>query len=190
MVKDVTNKLDQIFNATLRLTGKVGIAGLKMSGIAKEAGLASGTLYLYFKSKHELLNALYLQLQKEGASAITTEISHLPINIQLYKLWSAALKSLVENSYRMVFLEQFVVSPYISQVNKDIDAAFIKYLSDLLAKGKKEGLIKKVDNDILISLIIGFVRNYSARLVNNNNGLLTDKSIDESFTFCWLAISR
>ena len=190
MSKNAEDKLNRIFDATLRLTGEVGIAGLKMSSIAKEASIASGTLYIYFESKEELLNALYVKLQKEGASAITGEINHLPINIQLYKMWRIALKSLVSNRMRMIFLEQFVVSPYISEANKDTDAAFINYLDNLLNHGKSESLIKDIDNDMLISLIIGFVRNFSLHVVRNCNSHLTEELIDESFSLCWNAIKK
>lgn len=190
MGKIAESRLEQIFDATLRLTGKVGIAGLKMSNIAKEASMATGTLYIYFKNKEELLNALYIRLTKEGALAIVQQINHLPVNIQLYKMWRAALESMISNSHRMIFLEQFLISPYISENNKKIDTSFRNYLKNLLDNGKKEKSIKGVDNDILISLIIGFVRNFSSYLVNEKNGELTDKSVDESFSLCWEAIKR
>lgn len=182
------NKLEIIFNATLNLTGKVGIAGLKMSSIAKEANIATGTLYIYFKSKEELLNALYINVKKVSASAIVAEINHLPINVQLYKMWKTALAGMVSNSLRIIFLEQFVVSPYISKDNKDKDAAFANYLKKILDEGKQENVIKNIDSEILISLITGFIRNFSSYLVHNKNGQLTDELVDESFSLCWNAI--
>lgn len=190
MVAEKKNKLDQIFDATLVLTGKVGIAGLKMADIAKEAGIASGTLYIYFKSKEALVNALYVKLQKEGASAITSQIQHLPVNIQLYKMWRTAFKSLVSNPMRMIFLEQFVVSPFITRANKDADAAFKDYLNALLNKGKQEELIVETDNTILISLIMGFIRNYSMHLIQHKNNKPIEEAIDESFSICWKAIAK
>lgn len=190
MNNKTATKLELIFKATLNLTGKVGIAGLKMSSIAKEAQMASGTLYIYFKSKEELLNALYHKLQKESAPALIDEISHLPIDIQLYKMWSIALERLVFNNLRITFLEQFLISPYVSETNKKMDATFKNYLKNLLDKGKKDGLIKDVDTDMLISLIIGFIRTFSTHLVTIENGQLTEKSIDESFSLCWEAIKK
>ena len=190
MIENNDSKLDRIFDATLGLTERVGIAGLKISDIAKEAKIASGTLYLYFKSKDELLNALYNKLQRESAPALVAEISHLPIHVQLYKMWKKALERLVLDNRRIVFLAQFAISPYISDANKKVDVEFKRYLKDLLDKGKKDHLIKNVDSDILIALIIGFVRNFSTHLVNNNEGKLSEKAIDESFSLCWDAIKE
>lgn len=57
-VKASKTKLDvseQIFDATDRLMAKEGLHYLSMHKLAKEAGIAAGTIYLYFKSKDELL---------------------------------------------------------------------------------------------------------------------------------------
>lgn len=105
-------------------------------------------------------------------------------------MWKTALDSLVSNNLRIIFLEQFVISPYISESNKEIDTAFRNYLKNLLDNGKKENLIKEIDSDMLISLIIGFIRNFSSHLVNNNDGQLTEELIDESFSLCWEAIKK
>jgi AcrR family transcriptional regulator len=190
MNKKATEKTQLIFEATLRLTGQVGLSGLKMSNIAKEAGMASGTLYIYFKSKEELLNALYLQLERQGASGITQHIQHLPVPTQFYKMWRAALKELVTNSLRVIFMDQFVRSPYISEENQATDQAFKTYLYRLLDQGKEEGLIRNSDNAILVALIMGFIRQYAFHLVETQPKLLSEAQIDHSFAVCWDALKR
>jgi AcrR family transcriptional regulator len=47
-----------ILEAAERVFGKRGFAAAKMTEIAKEAGLAAGTLYNYFESKEEIFQAL------------------------------------------------------------------------------------------------------------------------------------
>lgn len=46
---------EQIFLATERLMAKEGLHHLSMHKIAKEASISAGTIYIYFKSKEELL---------------------------------------------------------------------------------------------------------------------------------------
>lgn len=63
-VKASKTKLDvseQIFDATDRLMAKEGLHHLSMHKLAKEAGIAAGTIYLYFKSKDELLVHLLVE---------------------------------------------------------------------------------------------------------------------------------
>lgn len=46
-----------------------------MSALARDAGVAAGTLYLYFPGKEAMINALYLELLEERGRAITVEPS-------------------------------------------------------------------------------------------------------------------
>ena len=46
---------EQIFLATDRLMAKEGLNQLSMHKLAKEANIAAGTIYLYFKNKDDFL---------------------------------------------------------------------------------------------------------------------------------------
>ena len=59
-------KTQQISQAVLGLVKQKGLAGVTMSEIAKEAGMATGTLYIYFKNKEELINNLFFDCRKEA----------------------------------------------------------------------------------------------------------------------------
>src|SRR5438445_7730743 len=49
-------KIDLVFTSTLTLVGQVGLVGLTMPLIAKQSGVAIGTLYIYFKNKDDLIH--------------------------------------------------------------------------------------------------------------------------------------
>jgi len=61
------SKKEDILNTTLRLVIEKGIHNTPMSLIAEEAGVGMGTIYNYFASKEELINALYLKLKEDEA---------------------------------------------------------------------------------------------------------------------------
>jgi AcrR family transcriptional regulator len=46
-----------IVDAAVRVISKSGVEGLKMETVAREAGVAKGTLYQYFKDKQDLLRS-------------------------------------------------------------------------------------------------------------------------------------
>jgi AcrR family transcriptional regulator len=65
-------KSDKKRNAILKAaTGIIVTQGLSAptAGIAKEAGIANGSLFTYFETKADLFNQLYLELKIEMASA-------------------------------------------------------------------------------------------------------------------------
>jgi TetR/AcrR family fatty acid metabolism transcriptional regulator len=57
-VKD-PDKPKQIIEAAVRVFARNGYYNSRVSDIAREAGIASGTIYLYFKTKEEILVRLF-----------------------------------------------------------------------------------------------------------------------------------
>ncbi|MFO0672412.1 MAG: TetR family transcriptional regulator [Polyangiaceae bacterium] len=53
------DKRDRILDAAVRVFAKEGFHATKVSDIARAAGVADGTIYLYFASKEELLVSLF-----------------------------------------------------------------------------------------------------------------------------------
>ena len=54
------DKRRKILDAAVRVFAKHGFYNSKVSGIAREAGVADGTIYLYFKNKEDLLIQVFL----------------------------------------------------------------------------------------------------------------------------------
>jgi TetR/AcrR family fatty acid metabolism transcriptional regulator len=53
------NKRERILSAAVKVFAKNGFHATRVSEVAKAAGVADGTIYLYFKSKDELLVSLF-----------------------------------------------------------------------------------------------------------------------------------
>jgi TetR/AcrR family transcriptional regulator, fatty acid metabolism regulator protein len=51
-------KKNGLMSAAVRVLSRQGVSGLTMDDVAMEAGVAKGTLYVYFKNKQELLKEL------------------------------------------------------------------------------------------------------------------------------------
>ena len=56
---------DRIVKAAISVFGQVGYDAAAMSEVATQAGVAKGTLYLYFPSKEKLFEEIYLQCLAE-----------------------------------------------------------------------------------------------------------------------------
>jgi AcrR family transcriptional regulator len=67
-------RIREIGEATLRVVSEKGLEGTTMQAIADEAGLAKGTLYLYFDSREELVvhvaESAFEELQHAVAEAL------------------------------------------------------------------------------------------------------------------------
>jgi AcrR family transcriptional regulator len=69
------DKRNAILSAAVQVIAEQGL-GAPTARIAKTAGVAEGTLFTYFESKDELLNALYLTLKGELREALVPDFPH------------------------------------------------------------------------------------------------------------------
>ena len=185
-VKD-ERKVTAIYAATVALVGEVGLAGLRMSAIAERASLASGTLYIYFESKEVLLNTLYKKIVLEGTIQVFEKIRHLSIKKQFSILWESTVRFRYERNAEIVFVDQFKYSPMMSEESNQITEKFIAHLSYLLDLGKKEMIIKNIDNNLLIPMLYGYADDLS-KYLTLKGVKLTNTIIEETFTVSWDAI--
>ncbi len=62
----VTDKRGAILRAAIRVFANNGYFNSKVADIAREAGVADGTVYLYFKSKEEILHSIFDRSMEEA----------------------------------------------------------------------------------------------------------------------------
>lgn len=62
-----------ILDAARRLIGRVGIDGVTMNALAQEAAVSKGALYIYFRSKEEVLLALFVAAMEQVVERIEAE---------------------------------------------------------------------------------------------------------------------
>src|ERR1700679_24787 len=68
------DKRERILDAAVRVFAKKGFHATRVSEVAKAAGVADGTIYLYFKSKDQLLVSLFEDRVERLLTFLQTEI--------------------------------------------------------------------------------------------------------------------
>ena len=69
------SKPQQIIDAAIRVFARTGYYNSRVSDIAREAGIASGTIYLYFKTKDEILVSLFRDKMADWVAFARREIA-------------------------------------------------------------------------------------------------------------------
>lgn len=69
------DKPQQIIDAAVRVFARNGFYNSRVSDIAREAGIASGTIYLYFKTKDEILVTLFREKMAAFVASLRMEIA-------------------------------------------------------------------------------------------------------------------
>ena len=72
------DKPQQIIEAAVRVFARKGYYNSRVSDIAREAGIAAGTIYLYFKTKDDILVTLFRDKMAEFVGALRKAIAEEP----------------------------------------------------------------------------------------------------------------
>jgi AcrR family transcriptional regulator len=188
-VKD-QNKIQAIYEATLALVLKSGYAELNMSAVAQEAGIATGTIYTYFKNKEDLINQLFLHLKEEKVKLMFKKYNaEDSFYVAFQKLWLAYFKISLEEYHKMMFIEQYAYSSIItSDTRKKTDALLLPMIH-LLQQAQQAQLIKSVDSDIILSSITGAVLEI-VRYYQNKGTKPSKLAIEQCFEMAWTSIRK
>lgn len=148
------DKKELIINAALNLFVENGFHGTATSKIAQEAGVANGTLFQYFKTKDELVIALYIYIKDELAAYVSKNTAN---NAEIKEtMKSQVLSSLywaLDNPIKFRFIQQFHTSPYIGQVEQEIIDKQVEPHLILIQKGIKQGALKPLPAELIYTLM-------------------------------------
>lgn len=153
MIKDGKEK--RIFDAALKLFTEKGIDNTSTASISKEAGIAVGTLYVYFENKEDLINKLYISLKEESVTVICPDPSQTVLNYDyLEKLWMNAVEWGINNQDKFKFIAQFQSSPYYTEDVKAIFDSYQKNFVRLIKGSIKNKKLKNLPPDYIFELIL------------------------------------
>ena len=172
------------------MVAKYGLAGISMATIARDAGIGTGTLYTYFKSKEDLIHALYRQSRVNYGKILFADYTPgEPIRLALKKIWLNYLNYRIDYYEESVLQDQYWVSPYLRDnvESRELTSQVLSPLKTLLERGIKEQLIKKTDLGLLIITMIGFISELAV-FINLKKFKKTPAFTDEAFGLFWDAI--
>lgn len=189
MPEDVKEKI--IFSA-IDLFAEKGFHETKVDEIAERSGVAKGTMYLYFKSKEELLEkSIEFVLDRAIENYNIDENKGFYENLKGIIVRNAEFVKNNINFYKVIFSSVYRVRSGESFEKRKCDInKILSYISRLLEKGRSEGIVR---NDIHISnlstlltnLIFSSMMNIVIMLVFNKDfsDEYIDKFVEDIFKF-------
>ena len=139
-------KYGQIIEAAMQVIAENGYHASQVSKIAKQADVADGTIYLYFKNKEDILVSVF----KEKMGSFIKQIEHkikqeVTANDQLLALIKSHFKQLSENKY-LTIVTQLELRQSKPQLREEINNVLKEYL-DIIDLIIQNGIDEKYFRD-------------------------------------------
>lgn len=138
--------------AATRVIVKQGLSAPTMV-IAKEAGVANGSLFTYFENKADLFNQLYLELKLELATGSMNLPAEAGVREQFFHLWKKWMNWAISNPEKRRALAQLSVSDEITPMTRATGNKMMAHVNDLLDRARADGPMQKVSMAFLVALM-------------------------------------
>ncbi len=151
------DKRETILKAAIRVFARKGYFNSKVSDIAGQARIADGTVYLYFKSKEEILHSIFNRMMDTFISDGKRELESIDrADLKLKRIAELHLERLgSDRDLAIVFQVQLRGS--IKFMREFSAAGFAEYLDLIrktIAEGQKQGLFRKDLSPVICSKIL------------------------------------
>lgn len=152
-----SDKHETILRAAIKVFARKGYFNSKVADIASKAKIADGTVYLYFKSKEEILHSIFNGMMSEFISEGKKEISEIEeadkkirriAELHLEKLGSdrdLAVVFQVQLRGSIKFMREFSVAGF---------AEYLDIIKSAFEEGQKQGVFRKDLNATVCSKIL------------------------------------
>jgi AcrR family transcriptional regulator len=136
------DKREAILAAATSVFAEGGLSA-PTSAISKAAGVAEGTLFTYFATKDDLLNALYRQIKLELAEVLMSGFARKKdVRAKLRHIWDAFVTWGVANPERQKVLAQLAVSDKLTKETKAVGAMPFAELEAMGREAMAQGTIR------------------------------------------------
>ncbi|SEC42040.1 TetR/AcrR family transcriptional regulator [Terriglobus roseus] len=147
------DKRNRILGAAIRVIVTEGLRAPTM-GIAREAGIANGSLFTYFETKSELFNELYLELKQEMASVAMRDFpKDAELRAQFFHIWRNWGEWALRFPEKRKALAQLSVSDEITPETRATGHTTMAAIGELLQRVRSAGSMRKVPMGFVVALM-------------------------------------
>jgi len=140
------NKHQKILHAAIKVFSDKGFYNSRVSEIAKEADVADGTIYLYFKNKDDILISLFEEEFGKFVQNMQVELGKEKDPLQKIKRFAITHLSLVTKHPHLGEVMGVEVRQSTKFMKEYVNKPFIEYLNiirSVVIEGQEKGVLRK-----------------------------------------------
>jgi TetR/AcrR family fatty acid metabolism transcriptional regulator len=139
-------KRERILRAAIKIFSQKGFFNSKVSDIARQAGVADGTIYLYFKNKDDLLISLFEEKMAEVVADVRERVESGDGALHRLQIFIENHMNLLVREAGLIEVLQIELRQSNKFMKEYVPVKFLEYLdviSQILEQGKREGTFRQ-----------------------------------------------
>ncbi|MBN2118002.1 MAG: TetR/AcrR family transcriptional regulator [Anaerolineales bacterium] len=185
------DKREKFLNAALKLFVANGVQNTSTAAIAKEAGTAAGTLFLYFPTKQDLINELVLKIAREQSEHMQTLLEpSLSVRDTFFTIWSGSIRWFLENIDLYEYNQQIRDSGLVEKAIIEETGKSFSYYYEAIQRGLEEGALKPYPFDLIGGFLYQDIVAVMNLLRTQSNPRKQEEIIQLGFDLFWDGIRK
>lgn len=150
------DKRKRLLDAALDLFETRGFDGVAVPEIAAKAGVATGTIYRYFRDKGALVNALYQHWKRYYNTIVLAPQSARATPRQAFgQYWQRMMMFARTYPKAMRFMDLHHHGQYLDEESRALSRAYAGEARAFLERARSEGAIRDLDPTLVVALMWG-----------------------------------
>lgn len=150
------DKRKRLLDAALDLFETRGFDGVAVPEIAAKAGVATGTIYRYFKDKEALVNALYQHWKRYYNTIVLAPQSDRASPRQAFgQYWQRMMMFARTYPKAMRFMDLHHHGQYLDEESRALSRAYAGEAQAFLERARNEGAIRDLNPTLVVALMWG-----------------------------------
>ena len=174
-----TDTKEHLIKVARKLFAQHGIGNITMNDIAKAANKSRRTVYTYFQSKEELLEAsIEMEVKKISAAVTKVAISNLPADKKIIKLIFVRLQM----TRNIVRRNGCLHSDYIlivEHIRKSFDTKEIALFRHIITEGNQKGIFNSESPDLAARFLHFCLKGIEIPFING----IINRNNDDEFVY-------
>jgi AcrR family transcriptional regulator len=184
------DKRNAILDAATRVFAERGLTAAPTSEISKRARVAEGTLFTYFKTKDDLINALYGEIKLELADAMMSGFPRKKsVRTRLRHVWDGYVNWGVRNPEQRKVLAQLQVSGMLSKESIEVGSAPFVEMQNMIRNAIEQHILRGDLPMELVSKMLAAVAEATMDLIVFKPAM-ANKYRNGGFEIYWAGIAR
>lgn len=147
------DKRRQILDAAVEVFARTGFHKSRVSDVAKAARVADGTIYLYFKSKDEILLSIFEDAMSEMISGVEAELATIDDPFDKLRTFAAYHMRLVEERRsvaKVLQVELRLSHTFMREYKPSKLKQYMDIIGRIVTEGQERGKMRSDANPIII----------------------------------------
>ena len=182
---------EKFLNAALQLFVSKGVQNTSTSDIAKEAGSAAGTLFLYFPTKQDLIHELVLKISQEQSEAINNLLDPaLNARDTFAAIWRGSIHWFMDHMDAYRYVQQVRDSGMIRDDIARESGKFLAYYYAAVEKGLAEAAIRPYPAELIGGVLYQHVVAVMNLIRTQPDPAMREQYIEQGFEIFWNGIKN